>query len=165
LSFLMCSSLSASSSLGRARSAFSAPRRNHYSPLGRPALWSIRGLVRHGHLLDRDLITVVWVDLIPRGARYRGLDRVQYLVAAVDLVDAWSLADGQPARFRATRTERGPRARDVRLASACWPTASTTAPSGERASYENMIAIATPLIQRRHVSRRSSSYWRSSCTA
>jgi hypothetical protein len=38
--------------------------------LGGPPLRGFRALVRHGHLLDRDLITVVWVDLIPRGARY-----------------------------------------------------------------------------------------------
>jgi cold shock CspA family protein len=49
--------------------------------------------------------------------KVRGLDRAQYFVAAADLVDARSLAYGQPVRFRATRTERGPRARDVRLAS------------------------------------------------
>src|SRR5262245_29653068 len=100
LSFLMCSSLRASSSLGRARSAFSAPSRNRsrhssisatvspcfraggrsrrlalqdaddqgYPSLRRPPLGGIRGLVRRGHLLDRDLSTVVWVDLILRGA-------------------------------------------------------------------------------------------------
>src|SRR4030095_13239368 len=40
------------------------PEEKSLSPL--LALWSIRGLVRHGHLLDRDLITVVWVVLIQR---------------------------------------------------------------------------------------------------
>ncbi len=61
-----------------------------------------------------------------RYGKVRGLDRVQYFVAADDLVDVPALAYGQPVRFRATRTARGPRARDVRLASACWATASTT---------------------------------------